>query len=93
MIKVIYQIEGMSCQGCVGKVNAALDNLEGIIGYKVNLVEKQVEVNFDSEKLDEYSIQSTLKKTNFDISLKQNNSDPEVERKSLILEKIKSVFN
>ena len=93
MIKVIYQIEGMSCQGCVGKVNAALDNLEGIIGYKVNLVEKQAEVNFDSEKLDEYSIQSTLKKTNFDISLKQNNSDPEVKKKSLILEKIKSVFN
>lgn len=93
MKKVIFQIDGMSCQGCVGKVNAALENLDGVAEYNVSLENKQAEVNFDSEKLDANSIRTALKKTNFEISLIKHNTDTSATEKTSILGKIKSVFN
>lgn len=37
MTKTTLKIEGMMCEGCVGKVKAALENMDGVTSVDVNL--------------------------------------------------------
>lgn len=46
-MKHTYKIDGMSCQSCVGKVQKAIGDVEGIKAVEVNLAEQQAEITMD----------------------------------------------
>lgn len=37
MTKTTLKIEGMMCEGCVGKVRAALEGIDGVISADINM--------------------------------------------------------
>ena len=39
--EVSFNINGMTCQGCVGKVSGILDNTPGVSNYKVSIENKK----------------------------------------------------
>ncbi|HLQ40169.1 MAG TPA: heavy metal-associated domain-containing protein [Tetragenococcus sp.] len=58
-----FAVTNMKCQGCVNNVSKALDSLEGIKDYSVNLASK--EVSIDTEVADEIII-GAIKKAGYD---------------------------
>ncbi len=51
MTKTTLKIEGMSCMHCVGKVEKALTGIDGVKNAKVNLDEKQADIEYDESKV------------------------------------------
>lgn len=47
--KVLIDIEGMSCNSCVGKVEKALKEVKGVDSVAVDLKNKKAKVKFDSD--------------------------------------------
>ena len=86
--EVSFNINGMTCQGCVGKVSGILDNTPGISNYKVSIEDKNCKINYDAALTDPEAIKTELSKTHFTIvdvvSEKQNSS---------IFSWIKNIFN
>ena len=66
----IFKIDGMTCGGCASKVNAALDNLDGIETCQVNVDKGQAKITFDDSKITENQILEILhSKTNFSCAI------------------------
>ena len=53
-------VEGMSCNHCVGRVQKALEALNGVQKVKVDLEGKSAEVSFDSETVDQQAIEEVI---------------------------------
>lgn len=86
--KVTYNISGMTCQGCVNKVNTVLEDIKGVETYDVNLNKGEAVILFNSEITNKLTILDELNKTNFTIDEKQN-----IEQvKKSWFDKIKSIF-
>jgi len=49
----IYNVEGITCMGCVNSINQALSKVPGILSYVVSLEEGQMIIEFIAEKFDE----------------------------------------
>lgn len=60
----IINIEGMTCEHCVKKVESALENLVDVSSAKVNLKKKQAIVTYDNT-LDEILLQKTIENLGF----------------------------
>ena len=85
---VVFTINGMNCQGCVNKVNTALESCDGIETFNVNLVKGEAYIQFDSTKTNIKIIQSQLNTTPFSISEKSENDNSNQS----FLDKLKSLF-
>ena len=48
---ISLQVEGMSCQHCVAKVESGVKSLEGVNSVKVDLEAKEAKVQFDPKKI------------------------------------------
>ena len=48
---VTFQVEGMSCQHCVGKVESGLKALDGVSSVKVDLEAKEAKIRYDPQKI------------------------------------------
>ena len=59
-------IEGMSCQHCVGSVEKAIKELDGIQNIKVNLQNKKAVVEFNESKVDIDRIKKAVKECGYD---------------------------
>ena len=86
--EVSFNINGMTCQGCVGKVSGILDNTPGVNNYKVSIEDKNCKISYDVALTDQETIKTELSKTHFTIgdvvAEKQNSS---------IFSWIKNIFN
>ena len=86
--KVSFNINGMTCQGCVRKVSGILDNTPGVSNYKVSIEDKNCKVSYDAALTNLEAIKTELSKTHFTIgdvvAEKQNSS---------IFSWIKNIFN
>jgi len=86
--EVSFNINGMTCQGCVGKVSGILDNTPGVNNYKVSIEDKNCKISYDAALTDPEAIKTELSKTHFTIgnvvAEKQNSS---------IFSWIKNIFN
>lgn len=51
MEKVTLTVRGMSCQHCVNSIEWSVGRLAGVKQVKVNLLEANVEVAFDSDEV------------------------------------------
>ena len=86
--EVSFNINGMTCQGCVGKVSGFLDNTPGVNNYKVSIEDKNCKISYDAALTNPEAIKTELSKTHFTIgdvvAEKQNSS---------IFSWIKNIFN
>ena len=86
--EVSFNINGMTCQGCVGKVSGVLDKTPGVNNYKVSIEDKNCKISYDAALTNPEAIKTELSKTHFTIgdvvAEKQNSS---------IFSWIKNIFN
>ena len=90
MKKVVFQIEGMSCQNCVGKINAVLGSAPGIKKYHVSLENKSADIIYKDNIITHQTIQNQLNETSFSIQLA---NEPQAVTEKSILDKIKDTFS
>ena len=76
--EVSFNINGMTCQGCAGKVSAILDKAVGVNNYNVSVKDKNCKISYDATLTNPEAIKVELSKTQFTISdvvnEKQNSS-------------------
>lgn len=65
MSNVIIKVEGMSCNHCVQAVEKAVKEL-GAVG-KVNLINKEVVVQFDESQVSLASIKEAIEEQGYDV--------------------------
>lgn len=65
--KKIINIEGMRCDNCTKKVQAALENLVDVDKAKVNLTKKQAIVTYNNT-VDEILLTNTIEKLGFTVT-------------------------
>lgn len=65
----IFNVTGMSCQGCANAVYASLSQLEGVSKASVDLSKKQASVTYDEQTLTTDAIQAVFQETSYTLSL------------------------
>ncbi len=66
METVQFNLEGMTCGGCVQSVQRALSRLEGVEGSKTEI--GKVVVTFNPAVIDSSAIETALSKTGFGVT-------------------------
>ncbi len=64
-VTVSYTVEGMSCAGCSGKVEAAVKKLKGVYTVAVDLNTKTAKIAYDPKKVSPEKIKAAIEKTGF----------------------------
>ena len=64
---VTFQVEGMTCASCVGRVERALNSMEGVVSARVNLANETAQVEFDSDAVDAEKLIETLDGTGYPV--------------------------
>ena len=63
--KVEIKVDGMTCDGCVGKVKTTLEKTDGVKSANVSLKENSAVVLYDDSKTDETSLKKAINSTGF----------------------------
>jgi copper chaperone len=63
----IINVEGMSCNHCVEAVKNAVGILNGVESVSVDLPNKKVTVEFDSERVSIETIKDTIEDQGYDV--------------------------
>ena len=66
--EVSFNINGMTCQGCAGKVSVVLDKAVGVSNYNVSVKDKNCKISYDATLTNPEVIKVELSKTQFNIS-------------------------
>ena len=66
MDTILLQVEGMSCQGCVRSVSAALTALPGVETVTVSLAEGRASVTFDPTRASGDDLRQAIAEAGFD---------------------------
>tara|TARA_Y100001936_G_C16018535_1_gene638003 strand:+ start:287 stop:613 length:327 start_codon:yes stop_codon:yes gene_type:complete len=86
-----YDVKGMMCgNGCVKKINRALNTLEGIKSKDVNFETSSMVVVYDDKLVSDKMIVAALKENNYSCSLKEK---PGSGDDSPIMSFFKNLFN
>lgn len=67
MKKIVLEIEGMHCEGCVNRLTKVLKGLDGVNNTKVSLENKNAEVEYDEDKIDLDDIKQAIEDANFEV--------------------------
>ena len=86
--EVSFNINGMTCQGCVGKVSVILDKAAGVSNYNVSLNNKNCKISYDAALTNPEDIKAELSKTQFTISDVVNE-----KQNSSVFSWLKNLFN
>lgn len=60
-------VEGMSCQHCVNRIEKALGSLNGIESVKVSLEDKKVVVEYDGERISFETIKDVINDQGYEV--------------------------
>ena len=55
-----YAVGGMTCMGCVHSIRTAIDGLEGLENYDINIKEEMLYIEFDVNAIDDKAILSQI---------------------------------
>ncbi len=58
--KIIFKVEGMSCDHCKKSIEEAVRALNGVTGAAVDLKQNQVEVTFDPQTVKKEELQAAV---------------------------------
>ncbi|MBU5467076.1 copper chaperone CopZ [Virgibacillus sp. MSJ-26] len=67
MKKITLKITGMSCAHCVGKVEKALQDLQGVVKAKVNLKKEIAKVKYDESVQTIDNLTAAVKDAGYDV--------------------------
>ena len=68
MTKIVLNVKGMTCGGCIKSIRNALAAHEGIAATEADLEKATVSIEFDPAKIQEATIRSTIEAAGFDIA-------------------------
>ncbi len=68
------KVNGMTCQKCVKKINTKLKSAKGVKTVKVDLLNKQVKVNYNNKQTSIDKIKSEIEKLGYDTSNKKDST-------------------
>ena len=63
----VFNVEGMSCQHCVSSVTSGLKGVTGVKNVTVNLSNKTVAVDFDSQAVSAEDIANAIEDLGYDV--------------------------
>lgn len=87
-----YQITGMTCSACAGRIERTLNKLNGVDKANVNFAAEKLYVSFDDKNINESEIVSAIKKAGYNIAGKNAKSEIPVHKKLLIRFIISMIF-
>ena len=64
---VTFQVEGMSCTGCSGKLQKALEAVPGVYAADVTLEPAQAVIQYDDAKVSTATLKETVEDVGFDV--------------------------
>ena len=67
MVKIVLNVEGMSCSHCVNAVTKAVTALDGVSGVNVDLAEKKVTVEYDADRISPKAIGAAIEEEGYDV--------------------------
>ena len=70
--EVSFNINGMTCQGCAGKVSVVLDKAVGVSNYNVSVENKNCKIFYDAALTNPEAIKGELSKTQLTTSTISN---------------------
>lgn len=70
-----YQITGMTCSACAGRIERTLNKLNGVDKANVNFAAEKLYVSFDDKNINESEIVSAIKKAGYNIAGKNAKSE------------------
>ncbi len=103
MFSEVYSIGGMNCAACSRQIEIRLSKLEGIDSAIVNLATEKLHVSYDTDKINQETIQSTIEKIGFtsklwkpedegfQIDVNKDLQTEDVKKKTLILALLVSI--
>ncbi|QID17220.1 heavy-metal-associated domain-containing protein [Nitrogeniibacter mangrovi] len=68
METIQFKVEGMSCQGCVKGVTAALSAIDGVAEVKVELEAAQATVQYDPATASVAQLHQAVEEAGFDVA-------------------------
>lgn len=66
MQTITFSIDNMVCHGCAEKITDTLKELDGIQKVKTKVIQKSVEVKFNSDQINDSSIETALAKSGYE---------------------------
>lgn len=87
-----YQITGMTCSACAGRIERTLNKLNGVDKANVNFAAEKLYVSFDDKNINESEIVSAIKKAGYNIAGKNAKSEMPAYKKLLIRFIISMIF-
>ncbi|MEG0692880.1 MAG: cation transporter [Oscillospiraceae bacterium] len=67
MLKEILSVTGMSCAHCEGRVNTALEAIDGVKSSKASAKKNEVVVKFDESKTDLATIKAKIIEIGYEV--------------------------
>lgn len=77
-----YEVKGMSCVICKNTVETGLKKINGVYECKVNLLENEVYINYDENKVNEYLLSKTVSDLGYELVI---HSKKQVDYKKIIM--------
>lgn len=87
-----YQITGMTCSACAGRIERTLNKLDGVDKANVNFAAEKLYVSFDDKNITESDIVSAIKKAGYNIAGKNAKAEMPAHIKLLIRFIISMIF-
>lgn len=66
MKEVIFNIEGMHCEGCSNRLTNVLENLDGVTSVNVSLEDKRAELEIDETEISIEEIKDEITDAGFE---------------------------
>ncbi|GBR55682.1 heavy-metal-associated domain-containing protein [Gluconobacter sphaericus] len=64
---VTFKVDGMSCNGCSGKLQSALSNVPGVSSAEVTLDPGLAVIQYDEHKVTPVALQHVVEDVGFDV--------------------------
>ena len=69
--KKTFEVEGMTCQGCVHSVETKLGKIDGVEKYKVDLDNGEAVVEYNPDKVNSEKIEKEFEKSPYKVTEKE----------------------
>lgn len=67
VLKMVLNVEGMTCEGCESAIQNNLSKLPGVVSVKASHVDKTTTVDFDENKISGEAIEKAILETGYKI--------------------------
>ena len=65
LVETRFKISNMVCEGCAEKITTALTALHGVKDVKSKVMQKQIQVKYNSEQIKQEALKRILEKEGF----------------------------